>query len=131
MTQSPKAIATLLASARERVAEVTPAQLAGELSDGRVHLLVDVREPGEWAKGHIPGAIHAPRGMLEWYADPDSPAAIDAIVEARQGRVVVTCASGGRSLLAAQTLLDMGFGDVVSLVGGFNAWAAVHPVSTD
>jgi rhodanese-related sulfurtransferase len=125
-------VATFLDSARDVVPELTPAELSSALADGGVELIVDVREPGEWAKGHLPGAVHAPRGLLEWFADPASPAAMPVLAAAKSGRVVVTCASGGRSLLAAETLMRMGYPDVASLAGGFNAWQAEQlPVSTD
>ena len=125
-------VATLLRDARQAVAEVTPAALNAALEAGTVDLLLDVREPGEWARGHLPRALHAPRGLLEWYADPASPAAMPAITAARAGRVVVACASGGRSLLAAETLKKMGYENVASLAGGFNQWQAEQlPVTED
>ena len=84
-------------------------------------LFVDVREAPELEKtGKIPGAVHASRGMLEFYADPESPYHKPALD--RNKRVVVNCGSGGRSVLAAKTLKEMGFGDVWNLTGGMNAW---------
>lgn len=125
-------VATLLQGARNTVAEVTPTALNTALSAGLITLLLDVREREEWAKGRVPGAVHAPRGLLEWYADPASPAAMPAITGARAGKVVVACASGGRSLLAAETLKKMGYDDVLSLAGGFNQWKAEQfPVVQD
>ena len=86
-------------------------------------MLLDVRELAEWEKGHIPGALLAPRGMLEWYADPTTPYAKAELTTKRDARISVACASGGRSLLAAQTLQSMGYADVVSMAGGFNEWS--------
>ena len=84
-------------------------------------LLLDIRELQELVdKGTIPGAIHAPRGMLEFWASPDSPYARDYFGEHR--RTVVFCAGGGRSVYAVQALQDMGFTNVANLVGGFGAW---------
>jgi rhodanese-related sulfurtransferase len=83
-------------------------------------LFVDVREPAEWEQGHVPGALHVPRGLLEFAADPSVPTHKP---EFHQGRpIVIYCASGGRSALAARTLKDMGFKDVVHMTGGFTAW---------
>jgi rhodanese-related sulfurtransferase len=82
---------------------------------------VDVREGGELAtQGKIPGAVHAPRGYLEFYADPSSPYHKPELASGK--RLVVYCASGGRSALAAKTLKDMGIGNVANMLGGFTAW---------
>ena len=85
-------------------------------------LLVDVRELQETVDlGTIPGAMHAPRGMLEFWADPASPYYRDYFTEDR--RIVLFCAGGARSALAAKALKDMGYGDVAHLDVGFNGWA--------
>jgi rhodanese-related sulfurtransferase len=92
--------------------------------------LIDVREPGEWGKGHIPGAAHAPRGLLEFKADPSLEAYFDPVFDPAK-RLVTYCASGGRSALAAKTLKDMGYPDVAHLQGGITAWTqAGKPVAT-
>ena len=65
----------------------------------------------------------APRGMLEWYADPTTPYAKPELTTKRDAHIIVMCASGGRSLLAAQTLQSMGYSDVVSMAGGFKEWS--------
>ena len=84
-------------------------------------VFVDVREGGELAtQGKIPGAVHAPRGLLEFYADPSAPYHKPELGSGK--RLVVYCASGGRSALAAKTLKDMGIGNVVNMLGGFTAW---------
>lgn len=82
---------------------------------------VDVRDSAERQKnGSIPGAINAPRGHLEFYADPGT--AIHK-PELRSGKkLVVYCATGGRSTLATKTLVDMGIPNVINLAGGFAAW---------
>jgi rhodanese-related sulfurtransferase len=118
-----KGAGQIVADARETLPEITVAQARQEWEQGQVALLLDVREPGEWEKGHIPGAVPAPRGMLEWYADPTTPYAKPELTTKRDARIVVACASGGRSLLAAQTLKAMGYTDVVSMAGGFNEWS--------
>jgi len=73
-------------------------------------------------EGAIPGSVHASRGMLEFYADPESPAYMSAFDP--EERYILYCGTGGRSALAAKTLKDMGYGEVASLVGGFAAWKA-------
>lgn len=118
-----KGASQIVADARKSIPEITVAQAWEELDQGQVGLLLDVREPAEWEKGHIPGAALAPRGMLEWYADPTTPYAKPEITTKREAHIVVACASGGRSLLAAQTLQSMGYTDVVSMAGGFNEWS--------
>lgn len=84
-------------------------------------LLVDIREIQELVdKGTIPGAKHAPRGMLEFWADPASPYARDWFTEER--RTIVFCAGGGRSVYAAKSLEEMGFTNVAHLASGFAGW---------
>src|SRR5882672_11086920 len=107
--------AQIVAQARRSIPEITVARAKEELERGQASLLLDVREPAEWEKGHIPGAVLAPRGMLEWYADPTTPYAKAELTTKKDTRIVVACASGGRSLLAAQTLKQMGYTDVVSM----------------
>jgi rhodanese-related sulfurtransferase len=84
-------------------------------------VFVDVREAAELAaQGKIPGAVHATRGLLEFYADPSSPAHKPELASGK--RLVVYCASGGRSALAAKALQDMGIGKVANMLGGFTTW---------
>ncbi len=86
---------------------------------------VDVREPDERARdGVIPGAEAAPRGMLEFYADPESP--YHKAVFTSGKTILLYCASAGRSALAARTLREMGLEKVAHLAGGFKAWMAAH-----
>lgn len=113
----------IVAEARKSIPEITVTQAQEELAQGKTGLLLDVREPAEYEKGHIPEALPAPRGMLEWYADSTTPYAKPELISKKDARIIVACASGGRSLLAAQTLKSMGYSDVVSLAGGFNEWA--------
>ena len=121
-TEQPKSAGQIVAEARQTIPEVTVAQAKEELDQGQIGLL-DVREPSEWDKGHIPGAVLAPRGMLEWYADPTTPYAKPEITTKQDSRIIVQCASGGRSLLAAETLKSMGYTNVVNMAGGFNEWS--------
>ena len=121
--EQAKSASQIVAEARQTVPELTVAQANEELEQGHVNLVLDVREPTEWEKGHIPGVLLAPRGMLEWYADPTTPYAKPELTTQRDARIIVTCASGGRSMLAAQTLRKMGYTNVVNMAGGFNEWS--------
>ena len=73
MLNRPKSASQIVAEARETVPELTVVQAKEELEQGHINLLLDVREPAEWEKGHISGVLLVPRGMLEWYADPTTP----------------------------------------------------------
>jgi len=114
-----KRIEDRVAAAKAQIRNLTPQQAREEVDRGA--LLVDLRESEELAEsGRIAGALHAPRGMLEWYADPESRFHLP---ELRRDRpIVLTCAGGGRSALAALTLREMGFEDVSHLESGFNGW---------
>jgi len=115
----PRTAAQMVADARSRVESLTPEQVADELQGGA--LLVDLRESEERsASGAIEGAVHAPRGMLEFWADPTSPYHRAEFDPSR--RIILHCASGGRSALAADLLKQMGYRDVAHLEGGIKAW---------
>lgn len=117
---SPKTASTMVSAAKQRIENLGVDQAATELARGEA-LLVDLRESAERAEhGAIPGAVHAPRGMLEFYADATSPYHRPELEPQR--RVILHCASGGRSALAADTLQQMGYTNVAHLEGGFNAW---------
>ena len=116
----PKSATQLVAEAKRRVTNLTVEDVAAELDAGDP-LIVDIREPAEREQhGSIPGALAAPRGMLEFYADPTSPYHLPELDPGR--RVILHCAAGGRSALAADTLQQMGYTDVAHLDGGFTAW---------
>jgi len=100
----------LLNHVKSEISEVDAAQ-ARDL-DG--HLFVDVREPDEWDEGHIPGAVHIPRGYLE--------SRIEAAAPERAQPIVVYCAGGSRSAFAAKTLEELGYENVTSLAGGYTDW---------
>ena len=110
----------LVQEAKARITGMPVREAGGLLGDPR-YLLVDIREPRErQGEGGIPGAFPAPRGMLEFWVDPNSPYYKPALDD---GRILVLfCASGWRSALATAALLDMGRDDVVHLEGGFRAW---------
>jgi rhodanese-related sulfurtransferase len=117
-----KTVQQMLAEARTRVTEVSATDAKQARDRGEVDLILDVREAWEWERGHIAGAVHAPLDTLEQDADPT--AGRPEITGKLRGRVVVNCASGQRSLLAADLLKKMGYQNVVSMAGGFNDWKA-------
>lgn len=123
-----KTAAQLVAEAKSRIENLTVDQVAAEIASGDA-VIVDIREPGERANGAIPGSVAAPRGMLEFYADPTTPYHKPELDPNK--RVILHCASGGRSALAASTLQELGYTNVAHLDGGFNAWkAAAQAVET-
>jgi len=88
-------------------------------------VVVDVRDTSEReVEGAIPGSIHASRGILEFHAGPESPAYITSFETEK--RLILYCGTGGRSALAAKTLIDMGYPEVSSLAGGYAAWKAAN-----
>ena len=96
--------------------------LQAEIRAGRDLLLLDIREIQELVDlGTLPGAVHVPRGMMEFWASPASPYYRKYFTEDR--RIVLFCAGGGRSALAARDLRVMGFNRVAHLEAGFNGWA--------
>lgn len=119
----PKSLEDFVSEALERVEEITP-ERARELLDAPDregwHFL-DVREPDEYAEGHLPGARSSPRGFLEVKADLAHPKQ-DPWLADRSRKLVLYCGGGHRSALAAATLQDMGFTTVLSLAEGFSGW---------
>ncbi|MDX6750020.1 rhodanese-like domain-containing protein [Geminicoccaceae bacterium 1502E] len=109
----------LVAQANAMV-ETIPIEQARRLWDEGEVQFVDVRETVEWQQARVPGAAHVPRGSLEFLADPSVPGHRAELHEGR--KLVLYCAAGGRSALAARTLKDMGFRDVCHVAGGFGAW---------
>jgi len=116
-----KGMRELLAEARARIVEIDTAEAQGLLGLREDTLFLDVREPEEWAQGHLPGALRIPRGMLEPKAAADSPAR-DSQLSDPQRPIVAYCGSGARSAFAAVTLAELGFTNVRSMAGGFQAW---------
>jgi rhodanese-related sulfurtransferase len=115
-----KTVGQLVAEAKGRIENLSPDQVAAEMKRPGT-AVIDLREPEERAQhGAIPGAAHAPRGMLEFYADPTSAYHRPEFDPAR--RTILYCASGGRSALAVEALRQLGYGNVAHLDGGFKAW---------
>jgi rhodanese-related sulfurtransferase len=112
----------LLDKARRRLSRLTPEQAAAEQRAGA--LLVDTRTAEQRAAGGlIPGALVIDRTVLEWRLDPTSATKIPEAVD-DQVRVIVICAEGYSSSLAAASLQDLGLTNATDVVGGFNAWVA-------
>jgi rhodanese-related sulfurtransferase len=123
----------LVADAKSRIEELSVDELRAEIDAGTA-TVVDIRDVRErWSKGAIPGAKSMPRGMLEFWFDPESPYYRDGL--AFDQRYVLHCAGGARSALAAAALQDLGYTNVAHLTVGFNGWAdaggAVETVEPD
>ena len=109
----------LVKQAKASIENLSPSAVKIEIENGAT--LIDIREPDEPKKdGQIPGSILAPRGMLEFYADETLPYHKPAFNKNR--RIILHCASGGRSALATKTLKEMGYTNVAHLDGGIKAW---------
>jgi rhodanese-related sulfurtransferase len=117
-----KSVEQMVEEAKGRIQNLSVGQLQAELAGGGVQLL-DIRDVRErQALGWIPGALHVPRGMLEFWVDPTSPYYRGRVDPEK--RIVLYCAAGGRSALAADVLREMGFPNVAHLEVGFNGWSA-------
>ena len=112
----------LVTSAKALTREVPVTQAEEVIRNADV--LIDVREADEFAAGHIPGAVHASRGMLEFKLSSTPE------LSSRDLKMVVYCKTSGRAALAARSMHDMGYLSVTSIAGGFDAWvAAGKPVA--
>jgi rhodanese-related sulfurtransferase len=103
-------------AARARIREVSLAEAEAALREADA--VIDVREPDEYAAGHLPGAILVPRGLLEFKLGSDEK------LSARDRRLLLYCKTSGRAALAAAALQEMGYLHVQSLAGGYDAWVA-------
>jgi len=112
---NPKSYQQLVTEAYQQFPQVAPADLQRRLSTGEQIVVIDVREPDEFARGKIPGSYTIPRGVLEMQLDGRLP---------HEATVVLYCAGGGRSALACRSLAEMGYENVENLEGGFQKWAA-------
>lgn len=104
----------LFSQAKEQVPETGVAETSSLVDSASPPVLIDVREKNEWDEGHLPGARHVPRGYLELR--------IESAVPQRDTPILLYCAGGTRSVLAARTLQEMGYTDVSSMKGGYTAW---------
>lgn len=116
--------AALVESARSQITELTPQEAIPLVGDPAV-VLVDIRDVRELDRdGRIPGAFHCPRGMLEFWIDPQSP--YHKPVFAEDKRFVFFCGGGMRSVLATKVAQDMGLRPVAHVIGGFAGWKAAN-----
>ena len=117
-----KGVKQLVADANARITTIPVGEATALLRDPDVQF-VDIRDVRELEReGMVPGAFHAPRGMLEFWVDPDSPYFKPVFGEDK--RFVLYCQSGWRSALATAALQDMGLDQVAHVAGGFNGWKA-------
>lgn len=103
----------LIAEAKTKIREVTSKDVQQRIANGETIVLLDIREANEWNLGHIPNAVYLSRGVLETTIESRVP---------RDANIVLYCASGNRSALAAVTLQEMGYDKVASMAGGFRDW---------
>ena len=105
----------LVANAKQSITEISVADAKLALSN---HLVLDVREPAEFAAGQLPNAVNIPRGLLEFQIanHPD-------FTGLHAAKIIVCCQSGGRSALATESLHKLGYVNAVSLAGGYKAWS--------
>ena len=116
-----KEIFAVIEEIKKSIENLTLEEVKAERAKNPLLLLLDIREIQERVDlGTIPGAKHAPRGMLEFWADPKSPYYRDWFEQDR--RTILFCAGGARSALATKALLDMGFTSVAHLEAGFDGW---------
>jgi rhodanese-related sulfurtransferase len=112
----------LVAQARAVIEEIDPERLRALQAAGTP--VIDVREPDEFAEGHLPGAINLPRGVLEFQVDghPAVAGTPDPHLSHRREPVILYCRTGGRSALSAEALKRLGFDRPLSLAGGWLRW---------
>jgi rhodanese-related sulfurtransferase len=113
----PKTFQDFVREAQARIREVPADEVLRQLQRGDRIVLLDVREPDEFQRGHIPGAISIPRGVIEGHGPQ--------MLRDPGAEIVVYCASGMRSALAADTLQQMGYGNLRSMSGGFRDWSQI------
>ena len=109
-----KTYADLLQEVKAAIRQVSLEDLKDRLDSGEELILVDVREKDEWRQGHVPGALHIPRGFLEMQSGSRLPD--------KNAKIVTICAAGIRSAFAAKVLLELGYSNVESANPGFNQW---------
>ncbi len=110
--------------ARQRIHETTPSDVKERIDRGDKFVLIDVREDSEWAKDHLPGAIHLGKGVIE--------RDIEERVPGLETPVVLYCGGGYRSALAADALQQMGYTKVESMDGGIRVWREKNlPLTTE
>ena len=113
MSESVSRFAALVKEAKKNIQECSVADVKRMLGEGHVQI-IDVREGKDWDKGHVPGAVHITKGVIELKIEKEVPNPADTIV--------CYCGGGARSALATENLQKMGYTNVLSMAGGFHAW---------
>ena len=113
MAHSPEFL-KLVIDAKNRIKETTPEDVKARLDNGERLLLIDTREDNEWEKGHIAGALHMGKGVIE--------RDIETAIPNRDREIILYCGGGFRSALSADNLVKMGYRNVVSMSGGWRKW---------
>ncbi len=109
--------------AKSRVRECTVEEVVAKREQGETFHLVDVREESEWARGHLPGATHLGKGIIE--------RDIEGAIPELDAEIILYCGGGYRSALAADNLQKMGYTNAISMDGGYREWSeAGHPIET-
>ena len=120
--QITTSVKSMVETAKREIKEYTAEAAIARAQDPNV-VLVDIRDPRELERdGKVPGAFHCPRGMLEFWIDPESPYFKPLFGEEKE--FVFFCAGGLRSALSTKTVQDMGLKPVAHIIGGFGAWKA-------
>lgn len=120
-TQSyPQSVTDLIAKAKAQIRTIDMVTFKSALDKGSLGLIIDVREPGEYADGHVPGAINIPRGLIEFriWSYVGFPSTLDM-----RAKITLYCRSGGRSALAAKSLQDLKFSNVTAVDMSTDDWA--------
>lgn len=126
-----KSLDDFINEALKNVEELFPWDLEEEINNKADLMLLDIREPYEYAAMHIEGALSVPRGILETACDYDYEETVPELVEARDREIVVICRSGKRSVLAADVMRQMGFSRVRSLKTGMRGWSDYEQAMVD
>jgi rhodanese-related sulfurtransferase len=114
----------LVNDAKSRLKETNVQEVKKQLDAGEKFFLVDTREDSEWSRGHLPGAVHLCKGVIE--------RDIEKTIPDRNAKIVLYCGGGFRSALAADNLQKMGYRNVLSMDGGWRGWTeANYPVAKD
>jgi len=117
----PMTAKDFVAEAKAKIKEISVAEAKAKIESGAPLVVLDVREPKEYKKGHLPKAVNLPRGLLEFK--------VNKVIPNKDAYVIVYCKSGGRSALATLTLKRMGYKNAVSMAGGWKAWVkAGYPI---
>lgn len=109
----PNTAEELVKSAMSELSGITCEEYKKAKAEGPDHVILDVREPAEWEAGHMEGAVHIPRGLLEFK--------IEEAIPEKDKMIILCCAKGSRAALAGQTLKQMGYTNLKVLEGGYNA----------